>query len=671
MHGPSELNPRQREAVTRTDAPLLVLAGAGSGKTRVITRKIVHLIRDLGVSPHHITAVTFTNKAAREMAQRVGSLLGAGAAAEASISTFHTLGLKIIRREHKRLGLRPGFSIFDDQDTEGLLREILKQGAGDDAGTPAHRWRISAWKNDMLDPQQALARAGDGPEQRSALAYQTYQRALQAYNAVDFDDLILRPVQLFTQDRECLDQWQDRIRYLLVDEYQDTNLCQYELVKQLVGVRQALTVVGDDDQSIYAWRGARPENLARLQQDFPRLRVIKLEQNYRSSGRVLKAANQLIANNPHVFEKRLWSDLGPGEPIRILACRNEEHEAERVVSEILHHKFTKRGRHGDYAILYRGNHQARLFETALRQNNIPYFLCGGTSFFSRTEVKDVMAYLRLLANPDDDAAFLRICNTPRRELGPTTLERLGAYATRRHSPLLAACQELGLEQELSGRPLERVRAFAHWIGHFQRRATEGDPVRTVRDLLDELGYEDWLYDQASNDSVAGRRWDNVLELVTWLERLHHGEHVGESLAEMVNHLTLQDMLERQEDEEGGDQVHLMTLHASKGLEFPHVFLVGMEEELLPHRTSIEEENIEEERRLAYVGITRARRTLTISFAEKRRRYGEITRCEPSRFLGELPEEDLAWEGRDTPRSREERQQRGSAHLANMKALLGG
>jgi ATP-dependent DNA helicase Rep len=653
----------------KIDAPTLVLAGAGSGKTRVITRKIAHLIDTVGLEPRHITAVTFTNKAAREMKARVGDLLRGRDTTGLAISTFHTLGLNILRREYRSLGFKPGFTIFDDQDTETLLKELLRKGSGDDKAISSARWRISEWKNDMLSPEQALSRVTDELDTRTALLYADYQRALKAYNAVDFDDLILIPVNLLKQDREVLERWQNRVRYLLVDEYQDTNLSQYELVKLLVGVRQALTVVGDDDQSIYAWRGARPENLVRLKEDFPRLEVIKLEQNYRSSGRILRCANHLIDNNPHVFEKRLWSELGPGDPLRIMSCKNEEHEAEKVVSEIMHHKFTKSSRHGDYAILYRGNHQARLFEAALRQNNIPYFLSGGTSFFSRSEVKDVMCYLRLLANPDDDAAFLRVCNTPKREIGPTTLEKLGNYATSRHISLTSACSELGLEQTLSGRPLERVREFSSWLRHFQRRAEEGNPTVTVREMLQDLRYEDWLYECASSEQVAERRWENVLELIQWLERLHQGEHGGESLAEMINHLALQDILERQDEEEGGDQVHLMTLHASKGLEFPHVFLVGMEEELLPHKTSIEEENIEEERRLAYVGITRAQKTLTISYAEKRRRYGEITACEPSRFLQELPEDDLVWEGRQSDLSNQEKRERGNAHLASMRALL--
>ncbi len=660
------MNPRQKEAAHYLDGPLLVLAGAGSGKTRVITRKIAHLITAAGIDPRHITAVTFTNKAAREMKTRIQTLLKGQNTRGLHISTFHTLGLNILRREHRQLGFKPGFSIFDDQDTEALLKELLKN---DDTASSA-RWRISGWKNTMLTPEEALAQAKDDLDSRHALLYARYQRSLKAYNAVDFDDLILLPVQLLQQQPEVLEHWQNRIRHLLVDEYQDTNNSQYELVKQLAGVRQALTAVGDDDQSIYAWRGARPENLARLKEDFPRLKIIKLEQNYRSSGRILRAANQLIANNHHLFEKRLWSTLGPGDPLRVIECRNEVEEAERVASEILHQRFQSGARYGDYAILYRGNHQARIFETALRQHNIPYFLSGGTSFFSRTEVKDVMAYLRLLSNPDDDSAFLRIVNTPHRGIGPGTLEKLGSYATSRGILLLDACDELGLEQNLSSRPLEQLRKFSAWVADYQRRAELGNPIRTVQELLHDLDYEGWLYEKSSSDRVAERRMENLNELVNWLEQLHKSDRTDRSLAGMINHLTLQDLLERQDEEEGGDRVHLMTLHAAKGLEFPHVFLVGMEEDLLPHRASIEEESIEEERRLAYVGITRAQRSLTMTFAAKRKRFGEFVRCEPSRFLQELPEEDLKWEGGQHYLSEGEQKERGTSHLASMRALLG-
>lgn len=663
------LNPRQQEAVHYLDGPLLVLAGAGSGKTRVITEKIVHLIKKCGLEPRQITAVTFTNKAAREMRSRVGRMLKSKEIKGINISTFHTLGLNIIRREIKTLGYKPGFSIFDDQDTENLLKELLRQDNIDESLLSALRWRISDWKNSMLNPEQALEQAEDNMDQRGALLYGLYQRSLRAYNAVDFDDLILLPTQLFQNHPDVLDRWQNRIRYLLVDEYQDTNSCQYQLVKQLVGVRQALTVVGDDDQSIYAWRGARPENLAKLKDDFPRLKVIKLEQNYRSSGRILRSANQLISNNLHVFEKKLWSELGPGDPIRFIQCKNEPHETETVVSEIMGKTLKGEAKYGDFAILYRGNHQARVFETALRHHQIPYFLSGGTSFFSRTEIKDVMGYLRLLANPDDDAAFLRIINTPRREIGPTTLEKLGNYATGRNIGLLEACDEMGLQQSLKGKPLERVQEFSRWIGEFQRRAENDHPVETARQLLKDIDYEDWLYEKSSSDSVAEYRWDNVNELVKWIENLHRSDHAGESLAEIITHLALQDMLEQQDEDEGGDRVHMMTLHAAKGLEFPRVFLVGMEEELLPHRSSIEEDNIEEERRLAYVGITRAQRSLTMTMASKRKRFGEVIECTPSRFLEELPQEDLKMEGGKHQLSPEEKQERGTSHLASMRSLL--
>ncbi len=650
------------------DGPLLVLAGAGSGKTRVITHKIAHLIRRCGLTPHQITAVTFTNKAAREMRARAGRLLQGRDAEGLNVSTFHTLGLNIIRREHKRLAIRPGFSIFDAQDAETLLKELLQRHGLDAARANDIQWRISAWKNALVDPDAALSHAGDDLTAGAARLYADYQRALSAYNAVDFDDLILRPVQLFRDHPAILDHWQNRIRHLLVDEYQDTNLSQYELVRQLVGVRQAFTVVGDDDQSIYAWRGARPENLAQLKQDFPRLRIIKLEQNYRSTGRILAAANRLIANNPHVFDKRLWSELGPGEPIRVLSCRNENDEAERVVSEIIRRRASG-ARHGDFAILYRGNHQARPFEQALRRHRIPYFLSGGTSFFARTEIKDLLAYLRLLANPDDDAAFLRIVNTPRREIGPNTLEKLAAYASERGASLMRACGEMGLAGRLTDRPRERLARFAEWIEGHAHAAEQGSPTQAVERLIGDMDYEGWLHTTSGSRKTAERRMTNVRELLEWLRALEKGELQERTLAEMVNHMTLMNMLDQQEDGGEKDQVHLMTLHAAKGLEFPHVFLVGMEEELLPHHSAIEDEDLLEERRLAYVGITRARRTLTLTLARRRKRFGAMVACDPSRFLDELPPEDLEREGGDSDISPEQQRERGAAHLAQLRAML--
>ena len=665
----NDLNPSQREAVRHLEGPLLVLAGAGSGKTRVITAKIAHLIEQGGVAARHITAVTFTNKAAREMKGRVGKLLDAQAGRGLSISTFHTLGLNILRRELKAAGLRAGFSIFDEQDVEQLLRELTKKNEADKDTLQRARWQISAWKNDLIDPDAAQGSASNEFESFYAALYGAYQRALRVYNAVDFDDLILLPVSLLRSDPALRERWQNRIRYMLVDEYQDTNGAQYELVKLLVGVRGALTVVGDDDQSIYAWRGARPENLARLRDDFPHLHVIKLEQNYRSTGRILRAANTLIANNEHVFEKRLWSELGPGELLRVVNCRDEEDEAERVISEIIQQRFNSGAPYSSFAILYRGNHQARPFEKALRTQNIPYFISGGTSFFSRSEVKDVMAYLRLIVNPNDDGAFLRIINTPRREIGTSTLETLSHYAAERRCSLFQAIDELALGERLKARPLSRLREFSAWLGSMGR-GSEDSPVETVRQLLNDLDYRDWIEQTSGSDKAAERRWENVEDLIGWLEKLRADEQKGESLGHMVNHLSLMDVLERQDEEDSGDRVVLMTLHGAKGLEFPHVFLVGMEEDLLPHRSSIEEDNIAEERRLAYVGVTRAQRTLVMTCAERRRRAGELVRCEPSRFLQELPDDDLKWEGRGATLSTEEKQARGKASLAGLKAMLG-
>ncbi|HKK14335.1 MAG TPA: DNA helicase Rep [Gammaproteobacteria bacterium] len=662
------LNPRQRAAVRYVDGPLLVLAGAGSGKTRVITHKIAYLIRECGLAARHITAVTFTNKAAREMKERAGALLQGRDGRGLTVSTFHTLGLNILRREHRHLGYKAGFSVFDAQDSAQLMAELLR-------GTPtafdpkALAQRISAWKNDLVAPEAALSTAADDFEQAAARLYATYQRHLKAYNAFDFDDLILKPVELLTHHEPARDHWRDRIRHLLVDEYQDTNGAQYRLVRLLVEMRGQLTAVGDDDQSIYAWRGARPENLARLQADFPSLKVVKLEQNYRSMGCILKSANQLIGHNSHVFEKRLWSELGHGDPLRALSCRDPDHEAERVASEILHRRFTHGTPWREFAILYRGNHQSRPFERALREHGIPYQLTGGTSFFEHAEVKDLLAYLRLLVNEDDDRALLRIVNTPRREIGANTLEKLGAYAQERGVSLLGACFELGLAQRLASRPHKRLLEFAEWTVGLADRARRGDPLSAVRAVIDETGYAAWIQDTASDPRQAERRLQNVEDLVSWLQRMAEQETGEPGLADLVGRLSLMGILDRNRDQADNDAVRMMTLHGAKGLEFPHVFLVGVEEEILPHRTSIQDENLEEERRLAYVGITRAQKTLTFTFCARRKRAGEWQSCEPSRFLSELSTDDLTWEGGKAQADPEKRQERGQAHLANLRSLL--
>jgi len=660
------LNPAQRAAVKETDAPLLVLAGAGSGKTRVITAKIAHLVRHRGLSPRGIFAVTFTNKAAREMKARASSLLSREEGRGLTVSTFHTLGLNLLRQELKSVGLKAGFSIFDAQDSATLIRELTHKESPGEA--EPIRWQISRWKNDLCLPEEAVSRAENDLELAAAKVYAAYQRSLAAYNAVDFDDLILRPVRLFEDDPEARERWQNRVRHLLVDEYQDTNACQYRLMRLLVGVDGGLTAVGDDDQSIYAWRGARPENIEQLSKDFPRLQVIKLEQNYRSTGRILQTANHLIANNPHLYEKKLWSALGAGELLRILPCKSAEDESAKVVSEIIRRHFQERCDYRDFAILYRGNHQARAFERWLREQNVPYKLSGGTSFFERQEIKDAMGYLRLLVNPDDDAAFLRVVNIPRRGIGPSTLEALGQYAQGRGIGLLAAAGEFGLEQHLSARALGALRRFTDWVEELARRAAdpEADPVGLTRRVLDDIQYLAWLEETYDDPKAASRRMDNVNELVDWLGRLRADEP-DRSLADLVSHMSLMDILERNNEEQDLDAVNLMTLHAAKGLEFPHVFLVGMEEELLPHRSSIEADTVEEERRLAYVGITRAQRSLLITYAEKRKRYGEEIDCEPSRFLEELPAEHIEW--RREPANREETRDLGRAHLASLKALL--
>ncbi|MDX1654469.1 MAG: DNA helicase Rep [Candidatus Competibacteraceae bacterium] len=661
-----QLNPPQRQAVGHLDGPLLVLAGAGSGKTRVITHKIAYLIRHCGISARHIAAVTFTNKAAREMQERVGRLLEGREGRGLRVSTFHTLGLDIIRRELKTLGLRPGFSLYDPRDVTALLKELMHHE--DQEAGEAAQWLISHWKNALVTPVEALAEAQDLQQAAAARAYGAYIEQMKAYNAVDFDDLILLPLQLLQSHPQILEAWQNRIRYLLVDEYQDTNAAQYQLVKALTGVRGALTAVGDDDQSIYAWRGAQPENLRLLTQDFPRLKVIKLEQNYRSYRRILKAANRLISHNPHVFDKSLWSELGHGDPIRVISCKSGDHEVERVVAEIIQHRFRSGGRYKDYAILYRSNHMSRPFEKALREHGIPYQLTGGKSFFEHTEIKDLLAYLRLVVNPDDNAAFLRIVNTPRREIGPATLNSLSDYAGRRGVSLLAACFELGLAQQLGERQRARLQDFARWIADLGERAVEGDPLAIARDLVSEVRYEVWLKDQADNPRAAERRINNVQELLDWLGRMGRDDQ-DPSLADRVAKLALIDLLQRNEQGDDWDAVRLMTLHGAKGLEFPHVFMIGLEEDLLPHRNSIDSGALEEERRLAYVGITRAQKSLTLTLARRRKRYGEWQECEPSRFLGELPEEDLEWEGGGEELPPEKRQERGRAHLAGLRDML--
>ena len=661
------LNPQQRKAVHYIDGPVLVLAGAGSGKTSVITRKIAWLINSCDLDASHIYAVTFTNKAAREMKSRVGSLLAGGGAQGLNISTFHTLGLNIIRRHHRLLGFKNGFSIFDGDDSQRVLKDCLLQHGEDQAEqAPLMQQLISTWKNELFRPEQAMAAAQSAGEQRAAQVYEQYQKLLKTYNAVDFDDLISVPALLLRDQPEVLAQWHGRVRYMLVDEYQDTNGAQYELVKLLVGTRRALTAVGDDDQSIYSWRGARPENLVQLQADFPELEVIKLEQNYRSTARILGAANHVIANNPHVFDKKLWCELAHGDAIRVIQCPNDEAEMERVVTEIADHRLRRGLKWEDFAILYRGNHQARPLEIKLQQHDVPYHLSGGTSFFARNEIKDIMAYLRLLINPADDNAFLRIVNVPRRKIGPGTLESLGQYANGRHTSLYNAAGELGFAQQANPQALARLTEFISFMDHCRQQSRQGNAIAAIREMIEGMHYQAWCFQNTASPAAADRRMQNVHVLVDSLRKNLATE--GCTIEEAISKLILRDMLEQQEEEDSGDRVQLMTLHAAKGLEFPHVFMIGMEENLLPHRNSIESGDIEEERRLCYVGITRAQQTLTMTLARRRKQFGEVITTTPSRFLDELPQDELAREGFGDS-DPERNAARGKETIASLRGLL--
>ncbi|WP_306606433.1 UvrD-helicase domain-containing protein [Azonexus sp.] len=657
----SGLNPQQREAIHYLDGPLLVLAGAGSGKTRVITQKIAYLVEECGFQPRNIAAITFTNKAAKEMQERVGKLLPGPSAGALQISTFHSLGVRIMREEAKALGYKPRFSIFDSADCGGIIADIAKTV---DKGTLRRLQAIiSNWKNALVTPEAARHLANDEHEVLAAHAYLSYEATLKAYQAMDFDDLIGLPVKLFSEHPEITDKWQNRLRYLLVDEYQDTNACQYQLLKLLTGVRAQFTAVGDDDQAIYGWRGADIDNLKKLPNEFPALKVIKLEQNYRSTVRILKAANNVISHNEKLFDKTLWSELGHGEPIYVSACKDNEVEAESVIMKLQAHRFEHRGKFKDYAILYRSNHLARLLETHLRNQRIPYLLSGGQSFFDKAEIKDIISYLRMLANEDDDPAFIRAATTPKRGIGAATLQVLGTYAGERHISLFAAAFEEGFAQRVQARQLEPLLTFCQFINRLQHRASTEPAQQVLPDLIKAIDYESYLYD-AEEERTAQTRWGNVCEFAEWIKR--KGEADGKTLVDLVQSIALINMLDKQNDEDY-DAVQLSTLHAAKGLEYKHVFLVGVEEGILPHRESLDAVKLQEERRLMYVGITRAQRTLHISYCEKRKQARELMACEPSRFIDEMGKEDIRFSGGKDAAPPDKAT--GSARLDAMKAML--
>ena len=656
------LNLAQQEAVNFLHGPCLVLAGAGSGKTRVITHKIGRLIQT-GLEPKRIAAITFTNKAAAEMRERAKGLIGK-AANDVLICTFHALGVRMLRQDGSVLGLKPHFSIMDSADVTGILKDA--GGTTDAAVARQWQWTISLWKNMGLNSAQALAVAKDDNERTLAKIMARYEERLSAYQSVDFDDLIGLPLKLLQQHDDVRLKWQTQLGHVLVDEYQDTNATQYEVLKCLVGPdhdRARFTAVGDDDQSIYGWRGATLDNLRRLPQDFPSLKVIKLEQNYRSTSAILRAANNVIQLNPKLFPKTLFSELGEGEPVRVVDADTEEHEAERLVARIQSLRAgTDASGSGhrelqDFAILYRANHQARVIEIAMRKAQIPYKVSGGQSFFDRAEIRDLCAWLRLWVNNDDDPAFLRAVTTPKRGIGHQTLASLGQFASQYKISMFEALFSSSLPSVLNARALGSLHEFGRYVNdlEFRARLTTGadDGRAFLTDWLKDIGYEKHLYDAEESEKAAASKWTNVMEFCDWMAQRCGGQiddtagvttgNDVKNLLEVAQTIALLSTLTDREKDQ--NVVTLSTLHASKGLEWPHVMLVGVTEGMLPFRLDDEPGNehtneniavrLQEERRLMYVGITRAQRTLAVSWTRKRKKGREMIAAQPSRFIAEM------------------------------------
>ncbi|MBB1088787.1 UvrD-helicase domain-containing protein [Lysobacter sp. SG-8] len=657
MHG---LNPPQRAAVLHTDGPLLVLAGAGSGKTRVIVEKIAHLIASGRMPARRIAAITFTNKSAKEMKERVAKRIKGDAAEGLTVCTFHALGLRMLQIDHAKVGLRRGFSVFDADDTAAQLKDLLPPGSKPDVLDNA-RNLVSRAKNAGLSPEQALAVARSPREVEAAQLYARYQARLTTFNAVDFDDLIRLPVELLENDEDARLGWRERIGYLLVDECQDTNDAQYRLLKAIAGPAGLFTCVGDDDQSIYAWRGANPDNLLSLGTDYPALKVVKLEQNYRCSNRVLRAANALIAHNPHEHLKTLWSDNADGERIRIWECRDGAHEAEKVAAEIHFIATAKQAPWSDFCILFRSNHQSRALEKALQLLRVPYHLTGGTAFLERGEVKDALAWLRLVANPDDDAAFLRAVQAPRREVGATTLAKLAEMAQKVHMPMSRAAESVGVLKQLAPRAGNALDGFVGIVRSLRADAQRLPPSELVRVLAEKSGLLASIRAQCKDEATFQRRKVNLEELADWFEG-GKASGPGELAAQLA-------LLSHADKGEAGNQVRLMSLHAAKGLEFRYVFIVGMDDGTLPHEVAVEEGSLEEERRLLYVGITRAKEQLWLSHSRETQRWGDRIRLRPSRFFDELPSAEIQRDGADPEADAVRKQERAQAGLAAIRALL--
>ncbi|WP_295376735.1 ATP-dependent helicase [Pseudacidovorax intermedius] len=651
----SGLNLAQQEAVNYLHGPCLVLAGAGSGKTRVITHKIARLIQ-AGLEPKRIAAITFTNKAAAEMRERAKGLIGRDAK-QVVVCTFHALGVRMMREDGGVLGLKPQFSILDADDVTKILKDA--GGTTDTATARTWQWTISKWKNMGLNSAEAEAQAVDDNERITAKIMARYEERLTAYQSVDFDDLIGMPLQLLHKHDAVREKWQKLLGHILVDEYQDTNATQYEVLKLLAGERGRFTAVGDDDQSIYGWRGATLDNLKKLPIDYPQLKVIKLEQNYRSTSAILRAANNVIGPNPKLFPKTLFSELGEGEPVRVVDCDNEQHEAERTVARIqgLRESSTHK-EWRDFAILYRANHQARIFEQALRRANIPYKVSGGQSFFDRAEIKDLCGWFRLWVNNDDDPAFLRAVTTPKRGIGHTTLQQLGVFASQYKISLFEALFSPSLPSAVPKRGIEGLHEFGRYINDLEYRARHTVGAEGARaflmDWLKDIEYEKHLYDGEDSEQAAASRWTNVLEFCDWMSQRCGGQvedasgattgPEAKSLLEVAQTISLLSTISEREQDQ--NVLTLSTLHASKGLEWPHVMLVGVNEGLLPFKLDDDEgrqekvtesiaERLQEERRLMYVGITRAQRTLAVSWMKRRKKGREMVQAAPSRFIAEM------------------------------------
>ncbi|MDY0267938.1 ATP-dependent helicase [Trichloromonas sp.] len=675
----SMLNPQQQEAVRHDQGPLLLLAGAGSGKTRVITSRIAYLVGERGVSPESILAVTFTNKAAREMQERVTDEVGRKRAKGMVVATFHALCVRMLKEDIERLGYKKNFSIYATADQARLVRDLMQQLVIDGKKFDAERllWIISDAKNRLVPPERFVPRLGDEYSTLVAALYPRYQKALKAFNAVDFDDLIMLAVRLLHEFPEVREKYQERFRYLMVDEYQDTNAAQYLLLKLLAGKHRNLCVVGDDDQSIYGWRGADLGNILDFEKDFPGAKVIRLEQNYRSTGTILAAANAVIRNNKKRKDKALWSAGDAGRRIEYLRCEDEEDEARLVMERIHAERFKHHLAYRDFAILYRTNVQSRAFEEQLRYENIPYVLIGGQQFFDRKEVKDAIAYLRVLVNPRDEVNLLRILNYPKRGIGETSADRLIRHSAELSRPLWEVLADPTGVAELGDKTMEEVTGFVALLERYRKSfARSRDLAHTARELFAEIKLEDEIYRGTDDPVKARRRADNVEEVVNAMASYVEREEKP-SLAGFLDKVSLldQDQLNRDGKEKKlqQDAVVLMSLHSSKGLEFPVVFMVGMEEEYLPHKKSIEESfDIEEERRLCYVGITRARHHLLLLNAAARKKYGKPLPRVPSRFLEEIPAELLDRQTGDTPpvTGEAEQEKMASNFFANMKAMLG-